>query len=64
MKDEGGIFSVIESNNRFSIFEGKRGRLVKKFSDNITISLYYLLASINSLPSLPRNMAIIHTKTD
>ena len=61
MKDEGGIFSVIESNNRFSIFEGKRGRVGKKFSDNIYTSLYYLLASINSLP---RNMATIHTKTD
>ena len=34
MKDEGGIISVMESNNRFTKFERKRGRVGRKISDN------------------------------
>ena len=34
MKDEAGMVSVTESNNCFTKFEGKRGRVGSNFSDN------------------------------
>ena len=37
MKDEGRIISVMESNNRFNKFEGKRGRVGRKISDNVFV---------------------------
>ena len=49
MKDEGEIISVRKSNKRSSKFEGKRGRVGKKLSDNAyACPLYYLLASIST----------------
>ena len=34
IKDEGGMIIVIESNNHFSKFEGKRGKVGRKVIDN------------------------------
>ena len=41
MKDEEGIISVTESYNCFSKYQAKRGRLGRKFSDNVYAYPYF-----------------------
>ena len=44
IKDEGGMIIVIESNNHFSKFEGKRGRVVRSL---VIISIFVIILLIS-----------------
>ena len=59
MKDKGGIIREAQNNKRPSRFEGKRGRVVKKFTD---MSMLVLILLIRIKKHLTINIAIIQAK--